>query len=281
MEEQEATPVLYDSHMHTPFCKHAKGDPEEYAVVAVSRGLKGITFTCHNPGPAGWSPRIRMAIEEYELYLETIARTREAWNGRLDIHVGLECDYMPGMEPWLEKLLNRAPLSHVLGAVHPQLKYYRDAFYNGNVTNFQQTYYEHLAQAAETGLFDTLAHPDLVKNVFPNHWHVSRLLDIIRPALDRIAATGVAMELNTSGLHKRVREMNPGLQILTEMKERDIPVVIGSDAHEPHRVAADFEMAMGFLAEAGYETVSIVVERQRREIPLTVARESLKPWGST
>ena len=49
------------------------------------------------------------------------------------------------------------------------------------------------------------------------------------------------MELNTSGLDNVVAEMSPRLSKLEEMRQRRIPVVIGADAHDPHRVAVNFE----------------------------------------
>ena len=104
----EATPILYDTHMHTPLCKHAKGEPGDYAAVAEKRGLKGIVVTCHNPGPNGFSPRVRMALEQFDEYVDLVERARQAWNGRIDIRLGLECDYLPEMEPFLEKLLGLA-----------------------------------------------------------------------------------------------------------------------------------------------------------------------------
>jgi histidinol-phosphatase (PHP family) len=270
-------PLLYDSHMHTPLCKHARGEPEEYAAAGAARGLAGIIFTCHNPGPTPeWSHQVRMGIEQFDEYIALVGRAKEAWNGRFDIHLGLECDYLPGLEEWLKGLLDRADFHHVIGSIHPQLSYYRDAFDNGDPLAFQRTYYSHLAQSAESGLFDTLAHPDLVKIVYAEQWRPDRLRDDIRRSLDRIAATGVAMELNTSGLNKRVREMNPHPAMLAEMRARDIPVVLGSDAHEPGRVAADFLSALDFLEEAGYTAVSFFLERKRQDVDLTAARESLR-----
>ncbi len=35
-----ATPILYESHCHTPLCKHAVGDPEEYCHHALRRHQK-------------------------------------------------------------------------------------------------------------------------------------------------------------------------------------------------------------------------------------------------
>src|SRR5436190_370480 len=141
-----SVPVLYESHCHTPLCKHAIGDPTEYAAVAEARGLKGIIFTCHSPLPGGHSARVRMSPGIFER-----------------------------IEPFLKK------------------------------------------------------------------------------SLDRIAATGVAMELNTSGLNKALPEMNPGLKQLALMRERGIPVVIGADAHRPERVGDNFDLAIGMLREVGYK----------------------------
>ena len=270
------TPILYETHMHTPLCKHASGDPEAYAAVAQQRGLKGIIVTCHNPMPNNWSPRLRMAPHEFDSYLALVQRARDAWAGRIDVRLGMESDYVPGVEPWLEELHSRAEFHYVLGSVHALLPDYQSLYWHGDALEFQRTYFNHLAMAAETGLFDSLAHPDLVKIMFPSHWNPNLLVDDIRRALDRIARTGVAMELNTSGLQKAFPEMNPGRLILAEMKQRSIPVVVGADAHKPERVAADFEQAFDLLEEAGYTHISLFLERKRQELDLASARESLR-----
>ncbi|MCA9975040.1 MAG: histidinol-phosphatase [Anaerolineales bacterium] len=269
------TPILYDSHMHTTLCKHAKGEPEEYAAAAQQRGLKGIIFTCHNPGPDGWSSRVRMSLDQFDDYVALVERAREAWHGRVDVRLGLESDYFPGMEPFLAELHQRADFNHILGSIHPQLPYYRKEFDNGSATKYFQIYFDNLANAAETGLFDTLSHPDLVKNVYPTDWQVDSILDDIKRALDRIAHSNVAMELNTSGLNKRIREMNPGPTILAEMQQRGIPVVLGSDSHEPGRVAADFEQALVMLQDVGYTAVHFFLNRQRQTVSITDAVNSL------
>ena len=269
-------PILYDTHMHTPLCKHARGEPEAYAAAAKERGLKGIIFTCHNPGPKGWDERIRMRLDQFQEYVTLIRRAQDAWHGRLDIRLGLECDYVPGMEPFLEKLLAYKGLEYVLGSVHPHSAYYKNKYYQGNVTAFNCLYYEHLAQAAESGLFDTIAHPDLIKTVFPNEWDPFAIWPDILKTLDRIARTNVAMELNTSGLTKSIKEMNPNMHMLVAMAERHIPVVIGSDAHDPKRVGADFDTAMHLLEEAGYIHIHFFLERRRQQVALDRARDSLQ-----
>jgi histidinol-phosphatase (PHP family) len=269
-------PLLYESHSHTPLCKHAHGEPAEYAAQAEARGLKGIIFTCHCPLPDGISHAVRMAPAEYERYVDLIAATREQFAGRVDVRLGLESDYYPGVEPWLEKLHARFPLHHVLGSVHPQVPDYRGWYFKGDWFEYQKTYFDHVARSAETGLYDTLAHPDLIKNEAPAEWNFTRIQPFIERALDRIAATGVAMELNTSGANKAIREINPSPTILGFMRARNIPVVIGADAHRPARVGDGYADALRTLQAAGYTEVSFFLDRKRQSVPIAAALASLR-----
>jgi histidinol-phosphatase (PHP family) len=267
---------LLDSHMHTPLCRHAVGQPEEYATVALSRGLTGITFTCHAPMPEGFHPEVRMSSEEFDDYVALVTRAAEAFRGQLDIRLGLESDWLPGMEKWLTALHQRAPLHHVLGSVHYFSDEYREMFFQDNVDEFCRTYFEQLADSAESGLFDTLAHPDLIKNFAPDEWQFEKYQDCIETALARIARTGVAMELNTSGLYKPYAEVNPGPDILSMMCDYQIPVVLGSDSHRPGRVAEFFDYALHLLEAVGYEKISYFVNRQRHDISIHEAHEILE-----
>lgn len=268
------TPVLFDSHMHTPLCKHAIGDPEDYAEAAIRRNLRGVIFTCHNPVP-NWGESVRMDLDQYDEYVALVGQCKERMAGRTEVLLGLESDYAPGMEAYLETLHARVPLNFVLGSVHPQLGEYRARYYSGDALQYMRTYFAHLADAAESKLFDCISHPDLVKNIFPRSWNVNAMLDDIRRCLDRIAKTGVCMELNTSGLQKAIEEMNPGPVMLREMAQRKIPVVIGSDSHMPRRVGEDFDLACELLKEAGYAEVCFFVERKRQTVGIEAVRESL------
>jgi histidinol-phosphatase (PHP family) len=274
-------PLLYESHCHTPLCKHASGSPSDYAAVADQRGLKGIVITCHGPLPDGMGIEHRMAPEQFDEYIDLVAAAREEFAGRLDVRLGLESDFLPGFEAWAEKLHARVPLHHVLGSVHMQTSYYRERYFTPDPFAYQQIYFEHLAQSAESGLFDTLAHPDLVKNEAPHQWMFSRIEPFIQRALDRIAKTGVAMELNTSGLNKALPEMNPGPRILGFIRERGIPIVIGADAHRPTRVADRYEQALRMLDELGFETVSYFLDRRRTDVPIADALASLRAIPQT
>jgi histidinol-phosphatase (PHP family) len=271
------SPLLYESHLHTPLCKHAIGWPGDYAAVAEKRHLKGIIVTCHAPMPDDYNAHVRMRPEEFDQYVAIVREATEAWAGRVDVRLGLESEYVIGYERWVEELHQRAEFHHVLGSVHCQMSEYLEAHFTGSWLDLQRTYFLHLAEAAETGLFDTLSHPDLVKNQSGAEWQLGRIMDDIRRALDRVASAGTAMELNTSGLNKVVPEMNPGVPILREMHARGIPVVLGADAHQPSRVAAHYKEALRMLQEIGYAEVNFFLDRQRQSVPITDALASLQP----
>ena len=273
-------PLFFDSHMHTPLCKHAEGHPIEYMEYGVAQGLAGIIMTCHSPMPDGFSSRVRMSPEQFNEYCALVQEAADAAPADFEVRLGLESDFFPGMEPWLEDLHAKADFHYILGSVHWHIAEYMDAFWHGDAFAFQKQYFEHLAESAETGLFDSLAHPDLIKNASPVDWNFARIRPYIEKALDRIADTGVAMEINTSGLNKSYPEMNPGPLMLGLMAERKIPVVIGSDSHTPTRVGDSFDLALDYLSASGYENVSVFQHRKRSDLPIRSVRESIPQVSS-
>ncbi|MDF3131044.1 histidinol-phosphatase [Kiritimatiellaeota bacterium B1221] len=268
-------PLLYETHMHTPLCKHAQGMPDAYAAMAQKRGLKGMIVTCHCPLPDGMSSHVRMSPDEWDIYVKMVGDCREKWAGEVDVRLGIESDYLPGLEGWLEELHAREPLNYVLGSVHPQIEEYKALYFKGDWPAYHHQYFFSLVETAESGLFDCLSHPDLVKNYGSDEWDLHKNLDHIRKCLDRIAATGIAMEINTSGLLKTIPEMNPSPTILREMNLRGIPVVIGADAHRPERVAANYEDAMDHLEAAGYTHTRIFLDRKPIDIAIEDSKASL------
>ena len=109
-------PNMYDSHMHTQLCKHARGNPVDYAAEAERKGLRGITFTCHSPMPFGWNPKTRMSVNQFPQYVEMVAEATAQFAGRVDVRLGMESDYLPGMESWLDDLHSQCRLQ-----LHPRL----------------------------------------------------------------------------------------------------------------------------------------------------------------
>ena len=82
--------------------------------------------------------------------------------------------------------------------------------------------------------------------------------------------------MNTSGYYKTIPEMNPNPEMLAEMQQRDIPVVISSDSHQPVRVGDRFGEALELLTATGYKQVSYFIERRRQDVDIAAVAASLE-----
>jgi histidinol-phosphatase (PHP family) len=127
-------------------------------------------------------------------------------------------------------------------------------------------YFKAMTQAAQSGLFDFLAHPDLVKKF--GHRPKGDLRPYYRETLDAIEAAGIAMEVSTAGLRKEVMEIYPSKIFLEEAFRRRIPVLISSDAHAPQEVGYEFARAVSLIKEVGYREISCFRGRKRVAVPL-------------
>ena len=76
-----------------------------------------------------------------------------------------------------------------------------------------------MAEAARSGLFDILAHPDLVKV-----WGRERPMPerdprfFYEPPVEAIAETGIAVEVSTAGLRKPVGELYPARGVRRDVR---------------------------------------------------------------
>ncbi|QDU32476.1 Histidinol-phosphatase [Poriferisphaera corsica] len=270
-----AEAVLYETHTHTTLCKHATGTIEEYAERAVARGMKGLTVTCHNPLPDEKSLSVRMREDEFDVYLGMVEQVQRGFEGRLDVLLGMEFDYAPEFEGYLGEQVKAAGFDYCLGSIHPQTDYYCEWYHKGDAFEDQKTYFDMIAKVAECGMFDCVSHPDLIKIFTREDWDLERVWPWIEEMLDRVEATGVAMELNTSGEIKVYPEFNPSERILGEMQRREIPVVIGSDAHAAVRVGDRWEKALRTLAGVGYTEINYYKQRERVSVGIDEGLKSL------
>jgi histidinol-phosphatase (PHP family) len=123
-----------------------------------------------------------------------------------------------------------------------------------------------MTQAAQSGLFDFMAHPDLVKKF--GHRPKGDLRTYYKETLDAIEAAGIAMEVSTAGLRKEVMEIYPSKVFLEEAFRRRIPILISSDSHAPHEVGYEFDRAISLVREVGYKQLSAFHKRKRSAVPI-------------
>ncbi|MHB8155934.1 MAG: histidinol-phosphatase HisJ family protein [Desulfocucumaceae bacterium] len=262
--------MIPDYHIHTSRCGHASGRINEYVEEALKKGFEEIGFSDHIPmywlPEEGRDPGLAMGSEDFSLYITEVLELREQYPN-LGIRLGVEVDYMPGKEIIAAKVLSGHPLDYVIGSVHyiegwgfdnPLLV---DEYSRHDLEDLYSRYFELLCGAAESGLFDTMGHPDLLKKF--GHRTPVAPLELYRRAAVAFARAGVCVEVNTSGLRVPAEEIYPSLEFLRLCRVEGVPAVTGSDAHAPHLVGADFSEARALLKEAGYKEVAMFRERKR------------------
>ncbi|WP_291423991.1 histidinol-phosphatase HisJ family protein [Deinococcus sp.] len=249
---------LSDAHTHTPLCGHATGTPREYAQAALDAGLAGICFTDHMPMPRWYDAPWRMSLEQLPEYIGEIQAVQQEFAGRLDVRLGLEADFHPGTEQFVEKVLGMHEWDYVIGSIHylgawgfdnPE---FVDEYAERDLSGLYRDYYALAAAAARSGLFDSIGHLDLPKKF----GHCDPEGQAALHALDTIAAAGLALDFNTAGWRKPVAEAYPAPNLVRAAAERAIPFVLGSDAHKPEEVGYRFADAVKEIGEVGGKVVT-------------------------
>ncbi|GGO27206.1 histidinol-phosphatase HisJ family protein [Deinococcus humi] len=246
-------PRLFDSHLHTPLCGHATGAPREYAQAALNAGLAGLCFTDHSPMPTWYDAPWRMRLNQLQEYVDAVRAVQAEFAGRLEVRLGLEADFHPGTERFVEQLLAAFEWDYVIGSVHylgawgfdnPE---YVAEYEARDLGGLYGDYYTLIEGAARSGLFDSIGHLDLPKKF--GHRDPGGVAAL--QALDVIAETGLALDFNTAGWRKPVAEAYPAPDLVGEAVRRGIPFVLGSDAHKPEEVGHRFAEAATLLGEMG------------------------------
>jgi histidinol-phosphatase (PHP family) len=200
-----------------------------------------------------------------------------------DLRLGIEADFVPGAEDRMANLLEARDFDYVIGSVH----FIREGAVDMDEYGVWETgrsaeevwrrYFQTIGESAASGLFDVLAHPDLVK-----YWGRERPLpegDLRRYyelAIDGIAQSGIAVEVSTAGLRKRAGEIYPAPAFLQMCLEAGAPIALSSDAHRPQDVGADYDQALELLERLGVSELCVFDRRVRRLQPLGASPRSVE-----
>ena len=189
-----------------------------------------------------------------------------------DLKLGIEADFVPGREDRMANLLESRELDYVVGSVHfvgdlaVDMEGDFDVWGRGeSAERVWGRYFEMLGEAARSGLFDIMAHPDLVKV-----WGSGRpspetdLRRYYEPAVEAFLDGGVAVEISTAGYRKPTGELYPADQFLALVAEAGLPVALSSDAHVPDHLGHEYERAVEVLAGHGITELAVFDRRARR-----------------
>lgn len=258
-----------DYHMHTPLCRHAAGEPVDYARHAVETGLSEIGFSDHSPMRQDDFDNWRMNFSQLDEYVAKVRLAQKTFPS-LTIRLALEVDYLPGHEDWIRELAARHPWDYFIGSVH----YVSDSWDIDNPAKLSewkkrdafevwQIYFDRLTLAADSKLFEIIGHADL-----PKKFGI-RPKEDCTPLYDKFLAaaqqSGCAIELNTAGLRKDCREIYPSPDFMKMACQKGVPITFGSDAHKPEEVGMDFAAAVRLARESGYRQCCRF-ERRKRDL---------------
>ncbi|MBF0512021.1 MAG: histidinol-phosphatase HisJ [Candidatus Omnitrophica bacterium] len=259
-----------DNHIHSSLCGHAIGSPEDYVKQALKTGLQEIGFSDHAPMVHKPMPHVTMSLKELPLYQAMIEDVQKQYATQISIKIALEADFMPGYENKTEAMTNSYPYDYIIGSVHfiddwafddPA---HREYWKNYNVDDVFRKYYALLRQSAQSGLYQIIGHCDL-----PKKFGARPSLDLsheIKETARVFKDSGVAIEINTSGLRKPIAEIYPDLNSLKIYHDFGVPLVFGSDAHDPNDVGRDFETAVKWALSAGYKEYVIFKNKKIEKV---------------
>jgi histidinol-phosphatase (PHP family) len=275
--------VLTDYHVHLrvddPENTPAKtsftvANAERYREVAAERGIEELGVAEHvyrfTEALEVWNHPlwVQSALDDIDEYARFV---RE----ETDLRLGIEADFIPGREDRMRTLLESRDWDYVVGSIHflSDGALDHDGFDVWNsgrsAHHVWSTYFEWLGELAASGTYDILAHPDLVK-----HWGKERpwperdLRFYYDIAMERIAESGIAIEVSTAGLRKPVGEIYPGRAFLEMVVDAGNPIALSSDAHTPEQLGFEYERALAYLDDVGVKELCVFDHRERRLEPI-------------
>lgn len=216
-----------------------------------------------------WFDRVRMcSIEDF------LSAARNMQAKGFPLSIGVEADYFPGGEAELKELLDRYELDYVIGSVHfldgwgfdnPEVK---EIYESKDLFALYKYAFEHVKAAANSGLFDMIAHLDNLK-VFGYRPDESQMIDLYDDVAATLKRAGVASEINT-GLAYRypIKEMCPSPSLLAKLYEHGVPITLSSDSHYPDDIGTLLDEAAELAKRTGYKEIVYFEKRKRHVLPL-------------
>jgi histidinol-phosphatase (PHP family) len=275
--------MLTDFHVHlrpdgeecTASEYFTQGNAERYREAAAERGIELLGAAEHvyrfEQALRVWDHPFwqRYAHDDLDDYCRFV---RE----ETDLKLGIEADFIVGTEDRMANLLEEREWDYVVGSIHflsgggfvdtDEWGVWESV---GDPEKVWRRYFETLGEAARSGMFDILSHPDLVKVWGPNRprpdGDLRRFYDL---AMDGIADSDVAIEVSTAGWRKPVGEIYPAPAFLEMCLEAGRPVALSSDAHVPGDLGYRYEDAVELLGSLGVTEIADFEHRQRRMVPL-------------
>jgi len=275
----------FDYHIHESYSQDARDSSvERYIKAAEEKGIDEIAITTHQIITGEFSG-FGVQPAEVQSYVDNIHKLAESTD--VVLRVGLEIDYFPEAERELEALIDEYPFDFILGSTHFIGAYdvgsRRDtpAFFSGrSLKEAASDYFNLWRKAVESGLFDSMAHPD--------YWR--RFLYLVRPdpvdfidyggaleAIDALVSYDVGFEVNTSGWRHQQKNQYPIRCFLEAANDAGVKkVTLGSDSHLPDQLGFLLPEAVDLLRDVGFKYISSFTLRKNQYNPIDSVVRTVK-----
>lgn len=275
--------ILADFHTHCLFSTDSTAEPEAMITAARNKGLSYLCFTDHMdfdfPESSQEQPLFVFSPEEYFKRLQPLQNEKST--SSLQVRIGIECGLLPHRPDLVmqqRKLLSDYPFDFALASIHildGKDPYYEDYWKSVTKETALARYFDTmLSSITEYTDFDSLAHLDYIIRYIPafagtKDYCYSNYKDVLDEILRFLIAEGKALEINTKGLAAGLGCFHPSLEVLKHYRELGGELLtIGSDAHKPAAVAAEYEKTRELLLSHGFTSYCVFTRRRAEMLAL-------------
>jgi histidinol-phosphatase (PHP family) len=260
----QAFDVPLDAHLHTELSPDSAVPLELYCAQAAERGVREIAITDHLDFMPG-APAYQYAA--YARREREVRAAAERWAGKVTVRFGVELTYESRYEEDIREHLRTHSYDYSIGSVHnmsdgPYDRSRVAPFVSGKtLAEAVAPYFEEVAGAIRSGLFDTIGHLDVIKR-YLIHWYpvadYAAIPEVYESVLVALVESGTALEVNASGLRHTTGETYPAPWVVARYRELGgRRVTVGSDSHLPHCFAFGLEEACEIVAAAGFDRLTL------------------------
>lgn len=232
---------------------------------AREKGLAIMGFSEHSPRPAGYDythEYREKLVRHFPDYINEVQDLADLPGGPV-VLLGLEMDWLPAEQPFIEDVIRSAPYDYVLGSVHFLDHWGFDdspepwlAASQEECETCYQRYFMAWESMLASGLFRIAAHPDLIKIFsaaqFQAWLNKEESQAMVRRCLLTLRNSGMAMEISSAGLRKPCAEIYPGPRIMEMAASLGLQISFASDAHNPDDIAKNFDQLAEYAKSFGF-----------------------------
>ena len=192
---------------------------------------------------------------------------------------GIELGQAVDNFPVAEKALSLCDYDFVIGSVHNaggiEDFYFEDysKLTLAQIDELMEDYFDRLLALIRWGKADTLAHITYPFRYMIGEYRVpvsaARYAEQFDRVLKEVIASGMALEVNSSGLRQKIGVPLPDKELLTRyFALGGRRITVGSDAHKVADLGAGVEETVKLLSEIGFASVCYFKGRHPVEVPL-------------